>query len=261
MTITGLHSVLDNLQNSLNLSNHTTLPKVIVISLMRAQSRRAKFIPILEQSRLQWEILDAVDGLNLKSTPLEYHEDKVVRLLGFPLSVSEIGCFLSHRLAWARCIEKNEVVLILEDDFSFSPDFESAINALLYSFQDWGVARLQGLVDVPARVIEKKDQFQIVQNLGDPLGATAYMIKPDAASRLLKCSHYIYEPLDHFLEHYQKHQIRTVAIRPYPIIANSATSTILDRPDRKSIHGFRKLLRSFYRKLDRLTNPNPWFPK
>lgn len=236
-------------------------PNVIVISLARSISRRNKFIPLLKQSGLAWEILDAVDGLELRSTPPEYHEDKVTRLQGFPLSASEIGCFLSHRLAWAKCVEKNEVVLVLEDDFSFAPHFQDSVTEALTVFKDWDLLRLQGLVDTPAKVLMDRNQFQFVQNLGDPLGATAYLIKPESALRLLKYSQDIYEPLDHFLEHHQKHHLINVAVKPYPVFAAAESSTILDRPDRQPIHGIRKLLRSFFRELDRLTNPNPWFPK
>jgi len=99
------------------------LPSIIVISLKRSETRRKEFKALLEPSVLEWEILDAVDGLELQSTPPEYHEEKVIRLLGFPLSASEIGCFLSHRLAWARCAEKDRPTLILEDDFTFAPPF------------------------------------------------------------------------------------------------------------------------------------------
>lgn len=232
-----------------------------MISLRRAQSRKEQFKPILEQSGLDWEILDAIDGLHLQSTPPEYHEEKVIRLLGFPLSASEIGCFLSHRLAWARCIEKNETTLILEDDFIFAPHFFKALTAVTTGDVTWDVVRLQGLSETVDTSIVDHADFKIVQTQGDPLGATAYLIKPSAAHRLLQSSQDIYEPLDHFLEHHKKHLLNLIAIKPYPVSARGFTSTILDRPERKPIHGLRKLLRSLARYIDRLTSPNPWFPK
>lgn len=238
-----------------------TLPHTIVISLDRAQSRRAQFKPILEQSGLDWEILDAVDGLHLKSTPPEYHEAKVIRLLGFPLSASEIGCFLSHRLAWARCVEKNVTTLILEDDFSFAPHFFEALTAVTSSKFIWDIARLQGLSETTDISIDEDAHFKIVQTQGDPLGATAYLVTPKAAHKLLQCSQDIYEPLDHFLEHQKKHCLKLIAIKPYPVNSSGYISTILDRPERKPIHGIRKLFRSLARSIDRLISPNPWFPR
>ena len=240
---------------------HMTLLSTIVISLKRSETRRAAFTVLLEQSGLDWEILDAIDGLQLQSTPPEYHEEKVIRLLGFPLSASEIGCFLSHRLAWARCVEKERPTLILEDDFTFAPHFHESLPKVMASDQDWDILRLQGIAETSDSVLVKYPNFRIAENHGDPLGAAAYILKPSAATKLIQASQYIYEPLDHFLEHRQKHGLNIIAVKPYPVIIKGESSTILDRPERKAIHGIRKLLRSLARRMDRLTNPNPWFPK
>ena len=51
-----------------------SLPKVIVISLVRSQTRREKFKPLLDRSCLEWEILDAIDGLQMQSTPPEMND-------------------------------------------------------------------------------------------------------------------------------------------------------------------------------------------
>ena len=237
------------------------LPSIIVISLKRSESRRAEFKALLEPTDLEWEILDAIDGLELQGTPPEYREEKVIRLSGFPLSASEIGCFLSHRLAWARCVEKERATLILEDDFTFAPHFYGSLSKVMASHQDWDILRLQGIVATSDSTLLEHPDFRMVENHDDPLGATAYILKPSAAKKLINSSQEIYEPLDHFLEHRQKHGLKIVAIKPYPVIIKGGASTILDRPERKTIHGIRKLLRSLARWMDRLTNPNPWFPK
>lgn len=233
----------------------------IVISLKRAQNRRKNAEKELLNQGADWEILDAIDGLKLQNTPPEYNENKVSKLLGFPLTLSEIGCFLSHREAWLNCIEKDQTVLILEDDFALAPNIKEAIFFLLENQSCWDIARLQGLSQTSHSVIITSKSFEIVTNKDDPLGATAYLLKPHAAKKLLVESHEIYEPLDHFLEHHKKHSLRMVAIKPYPVSTNGSESTIFDRPDRKSISGSRKIVRSISRALDRLFNPNPWFPK
>ncbi|QWE12811.1 glycosyltransferase family 25 protein [Polynucleobacter sp. AP-Titi-500A-B4] len=233
----------------------------IVISLKRAQNRRKNAERELLDQGADWEILDAIDGLKLQNTPPEYNEKKVSRLLGFPLTLSEIGCFLSHREAWLNCIEKDQTVLILEDDFVLAPSIKEAISYLLENQACWDVARLQGLTKTSHTVITASDNFQIVANKDDPLGATAYLLKPYSAKKLLVDSHEIYEPLDHFLEHHKKHGLRMVAIKPYPVSTNGSESTIFDRPDRKSISGSKKMMRSICRAFDRLFNPYPWFPK
>ena len=232
-----------------------------MISLQRSEARRAHSKRALENSGLNWEFLDAVDGLQLTGTPPEYHEEKVKRLLGFPLSASEIGCFLSHRLAWAKCIEKNRPVLVLEDDFSFAPHFSEALNSLMSINEDWDLIRLQGLQETADSTVIEFDNFRIAQNHGDPLGATAYLINPRAAIRLIQCSQDIYEPLDHFIEHQKKHGLKILALKPYPVFSNMSASTIHDRPERKPIQGIRKAFRSIARAIDRHISANPWFPK
>jgi glycosyl transferase family 25 len=100
-----------------------------------------------------------------------------------------------------------------------------------------------------------------VENKGDPVGAAAYIIKPRAAAQLIKRSSAIYEPVDHYLEHYSKHGVPIHAVKPYPISIVGKDSTITDRPGRLPVRGFQKIKRSVYRLIDRKLSASPWFPK
>lgn len=238
-----------------------TSPFCILISLKRSEARRKRAISELKKTTLKWEILDGIDGLLLSSNPPEYRERKVSRLLGFPLMPSEIGCFLSHRSAWIRCVEKNCSALILEDDFKLNTNFQEALFTLSTQYLEWDIARLQGLYETTESVIATGPDYKITRNLADPLGATAYIIKPNSALRLIQYSNEIYEPLDHFLEHDKKHHLKIVAFKPYPVRANGMVSTMHDRSIRTPIKGLKKWFRSFYRLIDRLFSSDPWFPK
>lgn len=242
----------------MNLLNLQTL----VISLLRSPHRREKARLELSETNLNWSFLDAVDGSQMQSWPPEYQPDKVKRLLGFNLTPNEIGCFLSHKRAWQTCIENNLPTLVFEDDFILLPTFEKTVNLLLTEFHDWQLIRLQALTKTPHHVVKVFGDISIVRNLADPIGATAYIIKPGAAEILVGHAKDIYEPLDHFLEHKTKHGVEILAVKPYPVDISRAPSTISDRPDdRKSIRGLRKKIRSFNRTLDRIFSKDPWFPK
>ena len=236
--------------------------QTVVISLLRSPQRREKAGSELSRTSLNWSFLDAVDGSQLQSFPPEYKPHKVKRLLGFDMTQNEIGCFLSHKKAWQACVLKNEPTLIFEDDFILLPHFEKTLQLLLTEFHDWQLIRLQSLAKSDHHIVKDLGEISIVKNLSDPIGATAYIVKPEAARILIEHAKDIYEPLDHFLEHKSKHGVEMLAVDPYPVDISRAQSTISDRPnDRKPIKGLRKKIRSLNRVLDRTFSREPWFPK
>ncbi len=235
--------------------------QVLVISLAGSTARQAKVRSELSKTQLPWHFLDAVRGSALTEPPKEYSADKVKRLLGFELTPNELGCFLSHKKAWQECIDQNIPTVIFEDDFYLLPHFEKTIHFLMDHYTEWDAVRLQGLNQVPQELIYDAGEFSVVRNQGDAVGATAYIIKPHVAKKLVDASHAIYEPLDHFLEHHQKHQLTFLAIKPYPVDITGVQTTIADRPGRLPIKGWAKLKRSIARSVDRWFSKDPWFPK
>ena len=235
--------------------------QVRVISLERSTDRREQVRHELDNFFLDWQFLDAVDGFALKVLPQSYDQPKVKRLQGYELTPGEIGCYLSHMKAWEKCVEQDKTTLVLEDDFVINGDLRKVFESLTQMQQKWSLVRLAALYDVEYSVIDRCEGIELVENKGDPVGAAAYVIKPSAAAHLIKCSSAIYEPVDHYLEHYSKHGLRMLAVRPYPISIVGKDSTITDRPGRLPIKGLEKTKRSIYRWLDRQFSPSPWFPK
>jgi len=235
--------------------------QVLVISLAGSDARQQKVRAELDKTSLNWHFLDAIRGSALTSTPKEYKPTKVKNLLGFELTPNELGCFLSHKKSWQECVDKNIPTIVFEDDFFLLPHFEKAIDFLMNDCGRWNAVRLQGLSDVPQEVIQTNGDISLVRNIGDAVGATAYLLKPEAARILLEASTDIYEPLDHFLEHHQKHNLEFLAISPYPVDITGVQTTIADRPGRLPIRGWAKAKRSILRALDRWFSESPWFPK
>ena len=241
---------------------HGLLPlQILVISLERSIDRREKVAYEMAKISTPWKFLDAVDGSNLSSPPREYKANKVKLLQGYALTPNEIGCYLSHKNAWKRCVEVGMTTLVMEDDFVLLPGFEKIMKTLLTEVPGWSFLRLQGLYDVPFQTLRTEAGVSLVKNRGDAVGATAYLLKPEVAQQLIESSEDIYEPVDHFLEHYQKHGLEFLAVRPYPVDITRVKSTIDDRTERTPVRGMRKRLRSVDRILDRLISPKPWFPK
>ena len=94
--------------------------QILVISLERSIDRRMQVEQEMQKISLPWSFLDAIDGSKLTKAPVEYKSNKVKRLQGYELTPNEIGCYLSHKKAWQRCIESGIPTLVLEDDFVLS---------------------------------------------------------------------------------------------------------------------------------------------
>ena len=228
--------------------------------MLDSADRRRRAQEELSKTSIDWDFLDAIDGRLLRFPIPEYPANKVENLLGFHLMPGEIGAFMSHKKAWELCIAAQKPTLILEDDFVVLPDFELVIDYLLTSFHDWDLIRLQALRESGCEVIQDAESFSVVKNDVDALGCTAYIVKPAAAKALLDAAQYIYEPIDHFIEHRSAHGKIFLAIKPYPVDISYSPTTV-DRPERQPVRGIRKAKRSIYRAIDRLISDQPWFPR
>ena len=226
-----------------------------IISLKEDSSRKSHAISDIGKTHITWEFIDAINGNQLTTIP-HYDRKKGLRLVGFELNLGEIGCFLSHRLAWQRCVDTKINTLVLEDDFVMLPFVEQALEVGLDHEELWEILRLQAMVEVQCKKIATHRGFDFFHNLADPLGTTAYVVKPSSAQALLKMSEIFIEPVDHFVENFRKHHIQVTAIKPYPISIMHAQSTIdkqyENRNLRKPIRGWAKIKRSIYRNIYRL---------
>lgn len=110
---------------------------VFMINLLRRPERRKRMQHCFEELGIDAEIMDAVDGKTLNRTILE---TMGIRLMSNyvdpyhkrPMTMGEIGCFLSHYYIWKKVIENDyESVMVLEDDVRFEPFFRNKINFVL----------------------------------------------------------------------------------------------------------------------------------
>ena len=114
-----------------------TLSRIFMINLVRRPERRQKMEQSFKQLGLDVEHMAAIDGQTLTD---EYLQEIGVKFLpGYadpyhnrPMTLGEIGCFLSHFWVWEKMVTLNlNEVLILEDDIRFEPFFnERALNIL-----------------------------------------------------------------------------------------------------------------------------------
>ena len=146
--------------------------------------------PIMKQYRINW---------NWPWSGSHYDTDTKIRKVAYGTKVKErrIACALSHYFLWKKCADEDRSILILEHDAIFidrvpisvllnskysviglndpanatrkSPVFDKIVKE--------GKSRGEELIPVP-----NIDKEEIAQGLA---GASAYLIKPDAASELI----------------------------------------------------------------------------
>lgn len=210
---------------------------ILVISLLGDDVRRAHMSKQLDGLGVKWEFVDGVVGKNLTKYPAEYQSQKRINHYCFDMSAGEIGCFLSHRKVWQECVRRNEICMVLEDDVELLPHFMQNLQTVLSIQNEWDIFRLHsGGYRAPV-LREVVNSLQILENLIDPGSAAAFLIKPEAALKLLEFSSKFYMAVDDFIESRWLHNLCILASDPYLIKAGiwdaTSYSTINDRSSPK----------------------------
>ncbi|XP_065085939.1 glycosyltransferase 25 family member [Ochlerotatus camptorhynchus] len=110
---------------------------IYMINLERRPERRNKMFNNFNELGLDVDFFPAVDGRQLNDEKLQKIGIKF--LSGYadpyhnrPMTMGEIGCFLSHYYIWEKMVTLNQQeVLILEDDIRFEPYFKRRVDQVL----------------------------------------------------------------------------------------------------------------------------------
>jgi glycosyl transferase family 25 len=118
-------------------------PKALLINLPRHEDRYRDVKMQLQSAGIAYERAEAVDGKMLSKEDLKAN---VTRMARWFLTRGMIGCFLSHRYCWQRCIEAGGPILVFEDDVVLADNFTAALSDALAALpEDWDVLLLGAL--------------------------------------------------------------------------------------------------------------------
>ena len=177
--------------------------KAVIISLdshiERFHSSRSK----VQSLPIDIERLPATNGCD-HNEPLtkRYNEKRFVTRNGRKAEPGEIGCYCSHFRAWQKCVEINEPLLVLEDDITVNVDkFASALTVAVKYINKFKFLRMENYSNRKefTRNIHSIGEYQLVENLKQPLNTTCYMIHPDVAREFIRKSLYFDYPVDVFI--------------------------------------------------------------
>ena len=163
--------------------------KAFILHLERASSRAATVQSLRAGMAIESEVLAAVDGARL--TPLEvdqaYARRRFRPTYPFPLTRTEVGVFLSHRLAWRRIVDDAlDFAFIFEDDAEIDPAaFAALIDFVTLERPAWDYVLLPATPIGNGTPVASRGTLTLLRPDAPPLRAIAQIVSIGAAKRLL----------------------------------------------------------------------------
>lgn len=201
---------------------------VYVISLARAADRRAHMERMLFTIGLEATFIEAVDGERL--TPEQRNRcdaARARRVYGCAMTDAELACYLSHLRAYETLLASSaEAALILEDDVTCSSELKIVLEAAKAAQAPWLVLRLQSTKKAVREPADERAYGDVVDRIAGHdvcrlrtgvLGGCGYLVRREAAQRLLVQSRRIYMPIDQMMDRYWENGIAPYVLRPFPV--------------------------------------------
>ena len=208
--------------------------KIVVISLSSSVDRRAKVIEKLSTKNLAFEFLDAVDGRTDDHPYLKNYNEKAYLLNRCRKAApGELGCYVSHLLAWEKCVALNEPLVVLEDDFELTEDFVEGLNFVEPYLDKLVFVRLERTkTNFHLSSPYKGEKFSLAMQMKVEMCATGYVITPKGAKALVANGKEICAPVDLYLRHTLIHKQLMYVLFPF-IVYPTHTDTIIGWEIRK----------------------------
>jgi glycosyl transferase family 25 len=225
--------------------------KVLVINLPRSTGRKTHAQSEFAGLDVDFEFFPAIDGQQGAESFDAFDQRQYLINTGRHASPGEIGCYASHRALWQRCIDLNEPILVMEDDFKLEDNFVAALHSADALISDYGFIRL----DVQTRSAETKIRdvgaLTLYYYTKMEQCAVAYAINPRVAAALVAGSRVLNAPVDGFMTRPLEHGQSLFGLRPYAVNKNVSI-------DAGTIHGRDKAARGFGLKAVRLLTKTGW---
>jgi len=195
--------------------------KVFLINLDKSTDRLELCQNELKKYNIDFERIPGVYGKDLTTEEVEtiYDESRNDKHYKKPLSLGEIGCYLSHIKCWQKIVdEKLDYAVILEDDFKLDSNFKE-FESVFEQMQNWDYVRMAfSSRKVP---IVKRHKITNTRDLvyykKIPINTLAQAVSLEGAKKLLANSKTIFRPVDVDMKHYWEKEINILGIDP-PLI-------------------------------------------
>jgi glycosyl transferase, family 25 len=188
------------------MSPHQTLsgPKAFIIHLDRASSRLPNVQSLSANLPIESEVISAVDGARLTQQEVDqaYARRRFRPTYPFALTATEVGAFLSHRLAWRQIVDQAlDFAFIFEDDAEIDPSaFAALIEFVAAERAAWDYVLLPATPIRNGTPVASRGGFTLMRPDAPPLRAIAQIVSAGAAKRLLDRTLPFDRPIDTTLQ-------------------------------------------------------------
>lgn len=180
-----------------------------VINLDRSQERLEMITDCLNRLEIGFTRVSAVDAHSISETELvKVRQEICMRTMGRRMSIGEVACFISHRLALQEFVKSGAAfALILEDDAVLSQNAKKEISAICRFLEanPQLACRLVNLgreANHQTRAIEIENCPTLIQAFYAPMGAFALLWRRKAAEEFFKMTVEINAPYDNSLQNW-----------------------------------------------------------
>jgi len=193
--------------------------KVFVISLPGATNRRSSSTGQLQKANIEFEFFDAHTGEQALANGYAGNIDESCWLLntGRGSTPAEIGCFSSHRALWARCVEMDEPLMIMEDDFDLSDRFAEAVREAELAIDSFEFIRLQAERRARKRMVQPCGDMKLVRYTKAPHSLMCYALAPRLARTLVDRTETMDAPIDIVIKKYWEFEHALYGLMPYSV--------------------------------------------
>lgn len=195
--------------------------KVFVISLPKSHDRRASASALLGAAGVDFSFFDGLPGDVAPEAYFErYDEREYLINCGRPPTKGEIGCYASHRALWQQCVDSNEPIVIMEDDFTLAGQFARALGLAKEIIHEYGFLRFQLERRAKKRLVKEYGEFSVYQYTKVPHSMMCYVLHPRVAARLLERSRVLDAPVDVMVKKNWEYGCRLYGLTPYVVWDN-----------------------------------------
>jgi glycosyl transferase, family 25 len=179
-------------------------PKAFILHLERASARAATVQSLRASLAIESEVLGAIDGARLTQQEVDQAcaRRRFRPAYPFPLTRTEVGVFLSHRLAWRRIVDDAlDFAVIFEDDAEIDPAaFAALIEFVTLERSAWDYVLLPAQPIRNGTPVASRGGLTLLRPDAPPLRAIAQIVSLAAAKRLLDRTLPFDRPIDTTLQ-------------------------------------------------------------